>query len=135
MNTMQINFQSESRKTGIQFENLVEEHLRDSRKSILHKNFKFDSIGIDVDFVATDGLITEYIEVKGGLSGDKKRPGAQRTDSVKKAIANGALLKSMNPDAYFVIYFSAQPKPGSSSDLMLQNALDAGFIDDIRYLT
>ena len=132
---MQINFQSQSKKTGMQFENLVEEHLRDSRKAVLHKNFKFDSIGIDVDFVATDGLITEYIEVKGGLSGDKKRPGAQRTDSVKKAIANGALLKSINPDAYFVIYFSAKPKPGSSSDLMLQNAMNAGFVDDIRYLT
>ena len=132
---MPENFQSESRKTGIQFEDLVEEHLKDSRKKVLHKAFKFDSIGIDVDFVATDGLITEYIEAKGGLSGDKKRPGAQRTDSVKKAIANGALLKSVNPDAYFVIYFSARPKPGSSSDMMLQNALNAGYVDDIRYLT
>lgn len=132
---IQSNFQSHSKKTGMEFENLVEEHLRDSRKSILHKNFKFDSIGIDVDFVATDGLITEYIEVKGGLSGEKKRPGAQRTDSVKKAIANGALLKTLNPDARFVIYFSARPKPGSASDLMLQTALNSGYVDDVRYLS
>ncbi len=131
---MQNNFQSESKKTGMQFESLVEEHLKDSRKTVLHRNYKFDSIGIDVDFVASDGLITEYIEVKGGVAGHKKRPGAQRTDSVKKAIANGALLKSFNPDLKFVIYFSARPKPGSSSDLMLQNALNAGFVDDIRYI-
>ena len=117
------------------FESLVEEHLKESRKQIVHKNFKFNSIGIDVDFVATDGVTIEYIEAKGGLSGDKKRPGAQRTDSVKKAIANGALLKSVNPDAYFVIYFSAEPTPGSSSDKMIQNAINAGYVDDVRYIT
>lgn len=131
---MQTNFQSESKKVGMQFEKLVEEHLKDCKKVILHKNYKFNSIGIDVDFVATDGLITEYIEVKGGAPGHKKRPGAQRTDSVKKAIANGALLKSFHPDLRFVIYFSAKPTPGSSSDLMLQNALNAGYVDDVRYI-
>ena len=132
---MTKNFQSESKQVGTYFENLVEEHLKDSKKKILHKNFKFKSIGVDVDFVVSDGVVTEYIEVKGGIPGHKKRPGAQRTDSVKKAIANGALIKSFHPDLRFVIYFSAKPKPGSSSYLMLQNALDAGYVDDIQYLT
>ena len=131
---MSQNFQSTSKQTGMLFESLVEKHLKDSMKQIVHRNFKFSSIGIDVDFVATDGLVTEYIEAKGGLSGHKKRPGAQRTDSVKKAIANGALLKAVNPDAYFVVYFSAKPTPGSSSDMMIQNAINAGYVDDVRYI-
>ena len=78
--------------------------------------------------------MVEYGEAKGGRSGGKKRPGAERTDNVKKAICNGALLKFKNPECKYVIYFSAPPKPGSSSDEMIRTALAAGYVDEVRYL-
>lgn len=129
------NFQSESKKIGFKFEQLVENHLLESNKTVLYRGFKFKELGIDVDFVADDGEKLEYIEAKGGETGLKKRPGAQRTDSVKKAIANAALLKSVKPDAYFVIYFSAEPKKGNSADKMIETALRCGYVDEVRYIT
>ena len=59
---------------------------------------------------------------------------AKRTDSVKKAIANGALLKAVKPDAYYVVYFSSKPKPGGSSDQMITTALNHKIIDEVRYI-
>jgi hypothetical protein len=131
---MSQNFQSESKKTGIEFETLVENHLISLGYTVTSKQFKFSDIGIDVDFVATNGAFTEYIEAKGGKSGVKKRPGAQRTDNVKKAIANGALLKSHDPTLYFVVYFSAPPPEGKSADKMIRTAMKYKFIDEVRYI-
>ena len=76
-----------------------------------------------------------YVECKGGKPGKGKRPGAQRTDSVKKAIANGALIKAVQADAKYVVYFSARPRSGSASDIMLDNALKHGMIDEVHYLS
>ncbi len=74
------------------------------------------------------------MEAKGGRSGGKKRPGAQRTDNVKKAVCNGALLKFYKPDAYYVIYFSAKPKENSYSHNMIHTAIQAGYVDEVRFL-
>jgi len=134
MTSILENFQSESKKSGDDFENLVESNLLQNGFNITHKGFKIDGIGVNVDFIAVNENRTEYIEAKGGNPGGKKRPGAQRTDNVKKAVANGALLKAINPDAYYVIYFSAKPKKGNSSDEMIQTALRAGYVNEVRYL-
>jgi hypothetical protein len=73
------------------------------------------------------------VEAKGGNPGEGKRPGAQRTDNVKKAIANGSLIKTYNT-IYYVVYFSAKPDPGSYSDKMINLALRHKIIDEVRYL-
>lgn len=129
-----INFQSESKKTGDEFELLVEDNLISRCLTIVDKNYHINSIGIEVDYVAKCKDVIEYVEAKGGRSGGKKRPGAERTDNVKKAICNGALLKVYDPSAYYVIYFSAPPKPNSYSDAMLTTALNYGYVDEVRYL-
>ena len=69
----------------------------------------------------------EYVEAKGGKSGDKKRPGAKRTDNVKKSIANGALIKAIYKDIKYVVYFSANPEPKSYSAEMIDTALNFKF--------
>ena len=84
--------------------------------------------------VGSEMCIRDSGEAKGGNPGGKKRPGAQRTDNVKKAICNGALLKAVNPNARYVIYFSARPKEGNSSDEMIKTALSAGYVDEVRYI-
>ena len=132
---MATNFQSESRRSGDLFEDLVESDL--SRIGIVEpeKNITLQDVGVEVDFAYTDSVGRQfYIEAKGGESGNKKRPGARRTDNVKKAIANGALIKAAYPEAQFLVYFSELPKFGSSSHKMIKNAVRAGYIDGVRYL-
>lgn len=90
--------------------------------------------GCEVDFVAY-GERNEHVESKGGRESDNKRPGAQRTDNVKKAIANGALIKLKYPEIYYVVYFSAKPITGSYSHEMIDLALCNKIINEVRYLT
>jgi len=124
---------SQSKPSGDEFEGIVLEDL-DTRGYVLNAtNFKLEKLGIEVDVVATQDDSIEFIEAKGGRPGKGKRPGALRTDNVKKAVCNGALLKSMY-DLRYIIYFSSKPKLGSSSDVMIQSALSAGFVDEVRYL-
>jgi hypothetical protein len=128
------NFQSESKKSGDEFENLVEQDLVSRNGIVVGKDYWVKEIGIELDYIADLPTRTEYVEAKGGHTGGKKRPGAQRTDNVKKAVCNGALLKHLYRSAYYVIYFSAPPKPNSYSDNMIKTALDAGYVDEVRYL-
>ena len=134
MNLSMKNFQSESTASGGDFEDIVEENLVTNGYTIISTNTKIDGIGVNVDVIAEKDGVVEYIEDKGGRPGKGKRPGAQRTDNVKKAICNGALLKFKDPSARYVIYFSAKPKEGNSSDEMIKTAIAAGFVDEVRYL-
>jgi hypothetical protein len=128
------NFQSESKKSGDEFEYYVEQDLLCRGGLIVGKDYCVKEIGIELDYIADLPTRTEYVEAKGGHTGGKKRPGAQRTDNVKKAVCNGALLKHINKSAYYVIYFSAPPKPNSYSYNMIETALEAGYVDEVRYL-
>ena len=127
------NFQSQSKKSGDAFEELVYADLVSRGFGPIDRNYCFENVGCEVDFRAHSKTTFEYIEAKGGLSGEGKRPGAQRTDNVKKAIANGALIKTYNT-LYYVVYFSAKPEPGSYSDKMINLALKHKIIDEVRYL-
>ena len=133
--TNTTNFQSESTASGDEFERIVNEDLVSKGYTILETNVKISGIGVNVDYIAEKDGVKEYGEDKGGKSGGKKRPGSQRTDNVKKAICNGALLKAKYPDAKYVIYFSAEPKEGNSSDEMIKTALASGYVDEVRYLS
>jgi hypothetical protein len=127
-----VNFQSESKKTGDEFEDIVYKDLISRGFTNIEKNYVFENIGCEVDFRA-HGDIFEYVECKGGKDGENKRPGAKRTDNVKKAIANGALIKLSNTLRY-VVYFSARPEPGSYSEKMINTALKNKIIDEVRYI-
>lgn len=129
-----MNFQSESKRSGDEFEDLVLQDLKTRGFNQITKNVYFSDAGCEVDFIAHGDTI-EFIESKGGKVADGKRPGAQRTDNVKKAIANGALIKAVAPRTYFVVYFSAMPFKSSSSAKMLEVALSHRIIDEVRYIT
>ena len=132
---MQSEFQSESTKSGKQFEEQVCAHLaglHDIKLSEIECNVRLNSIGIELDYCIPG---KEAGECKGGKPGKKKRPGAERTDNVKKAIANGALFKTMFKRMKFIVYFSAKPKAGSASEAMTQTALANNLIDEVRYIT
>lgn len=122
-------FQRHAQKSGAEFEDFVEQELLENG-IILERNFLVEGSGSEADFIAKINGITEHIECKGGTG---NRPGAQRTDSVKKAIANGIMMKFIDPTIRYVVYFSAKPIPESYSDQMLTLALDSGIIDEVRY--
>ena len=122
------NYQGRSKKDGDAYENCIESYLC-SLGLKYRKNENMKEIGIRVDFSYELDGIDCYVECKGGRK--KDTAGALRTDNVKKAVANGALLKSIYPNARYIGYFSAPPKPGSSSDLMIQVALKAKFFDEV----
>lgn len=126
-------FQSESKKSGDEFENLVLIDLKNRGFDMIDKNIYIDGTGCEVDFIAY-GNCNEHVEAKGGKDDINKRPGAQRTDNVKKAIANGSLIKSKYPETYYVVYFSAKPIPQSYSDQMIRLALSSKIIDEVRYI-
>lgn len=130
---MYMSFQSESKKSGDAFEDVVYLDLVSRGFVDIEKNVYMMGTGCEVDFVAK-GIRYEYIECKGGNHGDKKRPGAKRTDNVKKAVANGSIMKRVYETMYYVVYFSDTPEPGSYSDEMLNLALKYNIIDEVRYL-
>lgn len=128
-------FQAESKKSGDLFEDMVFEDLSRTGIKKIDKHVVLKDVGVEADFAYKDIVGRQfYIEAKGGEPGGSKRPGAQRTDNVKKAIANGALIKSVEPFAQFLVYFSELPKHGSSSHKMIKAAIVAGYIDGVRYL-
>lgn len=129
-----MNFQAESKKSGDQFEDIVFEDLNRSGHTNIEKHIVLKDLGIEVDFAYDTSYCKVYVEAKGGEQGDKKRPGAKRTDSVKKAIANGALIKAVYPNIQYIVYFSDLPKFGSSSHKMIKSAVRAGYVDSFRYL-
>ncbi len=126
-------FQSESKRIGDEFEELVYQDLLSRGFNTVDRDYYFTGSGCEVDFKVFSENRFEYIEAKGGKAGEGKRPGAQRTDNVKKAIANGALIKTFN-DIYYVVYFSAEPEVGSYSDEMINLALKHKIIDEVRYI-
>lgn len=136
MNAFQItNFQAESKKSGDEFEAIVEKDLISRGFTKIIKNFYVSGTGCEVDFLAeTETGQVEYVESKGGKAGEKKRPGAKRTDNVKKAIANAALIKARYPDIIYIVYFSAHQDRNTYSDEMIKTALEFGLIDEVRYM-
>jgi hypothetical protein len=128
-------FQAESKKSGDLFEDMVLEDLSRTGIKKIDKHVVLKDVGVEADFAYQDIVGRQfYIEAKGGEAKGNKRPGARRTDNVKKAIANGALIKAAYPDVQFVIYFSELPKFNSSSHKMIKNAIKAGYVDSVRYL-
>ena len=133
---LDINFQRESTISGNEFEAAVAQELAD-----IHdldpdeiQKITLPDIGIELDYLILTDEGLEAGEAKGGRPGPNKRPGAERTDNVKKAICNGALLHQHLPELKYVVYFSAPPKENSSSESMLRTALEAGFISEVCYL-
>jgi Holliday junction resolvase-like predicted endonuclease len=134
MDSITLNFQSDSKRTGDEYEKVVMADLINRGFNTIDENVHIVGTGCEVDFVAQSPIAIEYVEAKGGQRGPGKRPGAKRTDNVKKAIANAALIKSEHPEYYYVIYFSSKPKPKSYSEEMINTALKHNIVNEVRYV-
>jgi hypothetical protein len=86
-----VSFQAASRTQGIWFEDLCRAILIDCGFIIDGQHVEFGDAGVEVDLIATNRhAISFYITCKGSYRG--KRPGVQRTDTLKKAIAEAQAL-------------------------------------------
>jgi hypothetical protein len=95
----------------------------------LGPSVKVPDLGVEVDRAATSSsgrLI--WFEYKGSLQG--RRPGLLRTDTLKKAIANGALLCALDEHPPFVVLTSHLPARGAGLE-MLTAALGLGYFSDV----
>ena len=85
-------------------------------------------VGVEIDQEARSprGEVV-WFEYKGSVQGN--RPGLRRTDTLKKAIANGALLRHLDRPAPYVVLTSHLPEAGSGA-AMLDAALALGYLAD-----
>ena len=89
----------------------------------------FRDLGVEIDQVCVSPRGTlVWVEYKGSFQGT--RPGFLRTDTVKKAIANGALLRALAERTPFIVLTSHVPQRGAAFS-MITIAKDLGYIDDV----
>lgn len=72
-------------------------------------------VEIDQEAVSPTGRLV-WFEYKGSVQGS--RPGLRRTDTLKKAIANGALLRSLPDPAPYVVISSHLPESGAGAAML-----------------
>ena len=83
----------------------------------LRGRFVHAGLGIEIDQIAVSSRGTEvWFEYKGSFQG--QRPGLVRTDTLKKAIANGALLMAVDGHPPYVVLTSHLPTRGSGATML-----------------
>ena len=121
-------FQRAASKQGRQFADQCDSLL--VRKGfVLRDKVLLERIGVEIDreAVSPSGRIV-WFEYKGSVAGS--RPGLRRTDTIKKAIANGALLKILDNHPPYLILTSHLPETGAGY-AMLDVARALGYFHDV----
>ena len=122
-------FQAAAGEQGRQFAGQCDLLLRNCGFELGGTRILISQIGIEIDreAVSPSGE-TIWFEYKGSVQG--ARPGLLRTDTLKKAIANGALLASLEDHPPFVVLTSHLPEAGSGL-AMLNTARALGYLRDV----
>lgn len=120
-------FQASAGIQGRQFAEQCDQLLRHYGFQ-LHGPRLLRDVGVEIDRVAdSPNGHTVWFEYKGSVQGT--RPGLLRTDTLKKAIANGALLAAEPSRHPYVVLTSHLPEAGSGA-AMLEVALRLGYLAD-----
>jgi hypothetical protein len=120
-------FQSLAGQQGRQFSEQCDVVLA-SEGFQLEGSHRLLEVGVEIDRVArTAAGRVIWFEYKGSFRG--RTPGLLRTDTVKKAIANGALLNALPDHPPYVVLTSHVPVRGAAH-AMLETALHLRFITD-----
>lgn len=121
-------FQSLAGRQGRQFSDQCAIVL-ESEGFTLEGRLVLREVGVEIDEVARSrrGHVV-WFEYKGSFRG--RTPGMLRTDTVKKAIANGALLAAVADHPPYVVLTSHLPDRGAAR-AMLDTALRLGVFEDV----
>ena len=118
-------FQATASHQGRQFAEQCDVVLREHGFE-LRGSLRIAEIGVEIDRVGISRQGQHvWFEYKGSVRGN--RPGLRRTDTLKKAIANGALLPSLTDPAPYVVLTSHLPERGSGK-AMLEAAVQLGYL-------
>lgn len=121
--------QAASSRQGSAFEETVYNLLLIEGWTVDERNWREPNVDIEIDIVATNPLgVRWWIECKG--SWESTRNGLQRTDTLKKAIANGALLRVLPERCPYMVITSHLPTTGAG-----KTWLDAAiqiYVDEFR---
>ena len=120
-------FQSVASEQGRQFAFQCDVVLEEHRFE-LSTGFVLTELGVEIDRVGTREGRSIWFEYKGSVRG--RRPGLRRTDTLKKAIANGALLLALEERLPYVLLTSHMPERGSGL-AMLETARRLGYFADV----
>ena len=83
-----------------------------SRGFELGGSLQIMEVGVEIDRVAlAPSGATVWFEYKGSVQGS--RPGLMRTDTLKKAVANGALLQRLVEKPAYIVLTSHLPNSGA----------------------
>jgi hypothetical protein len=121
-------FQSLAGRQGRQFSDQCDLVL-ESEGFALEGRVQLRDLGVEIDRVARtrEGRVI-WFEFKGSFRGST--PGMRRTDTMKKAIANGALLAAIPDHPPYVVLTSHVPDRGSAL-AMLDTASRLGYFTDV----
>ena len=124
-------FQADSVRQGTAFELQAKAYLG-ALGFQLHGRQRFADIGCEVDDVAEapNGELV-YFEYKGSFKGS--RPGMRRTDTVKKALLTGFLLRSIGDDTPYYVLTSHLPA-GGAAQRMIDTATGAKALSGVLEL-
>lgn len=126
-------FQSRASDHGRKFHDAAKVYLHIEGWMILRENWRHPDVGVEIDIVARHPVLDVewWIECKGSWEGT--RPGLVRTDTLKKALCNGALLRLVDDRRPYMIIASHPPKNQSAGALWLERAKGI-YVDEVRYL-
>lgn len=118
-------FQAAAGRQGRQFAEQCDDALKNLGFELTGR-MRLNEIGVEIDqaSAAPSGRVI-WFEYKGSIRG--AIPGLRRTDTTKKAIANGALIRTLVDPPPFVVLTSHLPESGSAQ-AMLRSAVEAGYI-------
>lgn len=123
------NRQGAATRQGRAFEDTVVVLLQCQGWTIIERNWREPEVDIEVDIVADSPTGDRWwIECKG--SWESNRNGLARTDTLKKAIANGALLRLLDGHHPYMVIASHLPESGAGK-VWLERAVGP-YIDELR---
>lgn len=122
-----MNFQASAGAQGKRFDEQCRWLLADAGWTVSDRPMVVPDCGVEIDCVVSRPETGHaWVEFKGSWRGG--RPGLLRTDTVKKAIVTGYLLRTGGYDVPYVVMTSHLPAANSSGDAMLRLAAEAGAV-------
>lgn len=120
-------------RQGAAFETTAATLLRIEGWTITATKWRHPEFDVEVDICATDPAGVEWwIECKGSWEGN--RQGLKRTDTLKKALFNGAMLRLDEARRPYMIICSHVPNVGTAGVTWLERAKGI-YVDAVRYLS
>jgi hypothetical protein len=115
-----VSFQARSSREGRIVREFAQDALAEAGFSLTSAQFEIATTGVEVDIAADDRLGNRWFcEVTGAYG--SRRPGLQRTDTVRKLLGSAYLLADWNIRPFLVVTTDL-PKPGSRGDIWVRHA-------------